>query len=220
MRDGLDHILVAAASLEEGVSYVENLLGVRPQFGGAHPGQGTCNALIGFEDCKYLEIIAPDAASPAATDLARRINAMKSPALSWWAWRCADLEAAKARLRARGISCPDIREGARRTEDGRELRWRLLFLDVPSLGAAAPFLIDWGKSNHPSLSAPAGGKLVKLEIRHPDRDKLSCIIETIGAEGSVGTKASKTASITAVIDTQSSKAMRMVTPKKFPPYIL
>ena len=39
----LDHFMYAMPSLAAGMAYFESLLGVRPVFGGAHEGGGTCN---------------------------------------------------------------------------------------------------------------------------------------------------------------------------------
>jgi hypothetical protein len=66
----LDHLIVAAATLAEGVAWCEKVLGVTPGPGGQHPLMGTHNRLLKiatppYPDA-YFEIIAldPQAAPP------------------------------------------------------------------------------------------------------------------------------------------------------------
>ena len=62
METRLDHLVILATSLEEGVRWCEQTLGVIPGPGGSHPLMGTHNRLVrigsaNFPDA-YLEIIA------------------------------------------------------------------------------------------------------------------------------------------------------------------
>ena len=64
----LDHLVVAAATLAQGVAWCEATLGVTPGPGGNHPLMGTHNRLMkistaAYPDC-FLEIIAIDPAAP------------------------------------------------------------------------------------------------------------------------------------------------------------
>ena len=61
----LDHIVLAAESLVEGVNYVEERLEHRLDAGGKHEMFGTHNRLLSLGDC-YFEVIAknPEASSP------------------------------------------------------------------------------------------------------------------------------------------------------------
>ena len=55
----LDHIAIAAETLEQGVDYVETALSVPMAGGGKHRLFGTHNRLLGLGDI-YLEVIAVD----------------------------------------------------------------------------------------------------------------------------------------------------------------
>ena len=68
MNTTLDHLGVAAASLEQGVQWCERVLGLTPGPGGRHARMGTHNRLLAlsteaFPQC-YLEIIAIDPEAP------------------------------------------------------------------------------------------------------------------------------------------------------------
>src|SRR5439155_21485872 len=67
-RASLDHLTVAALSLEQGVAYVHRALGVVAPPGGSHPLMATHNHLMQLGDGVFLEIIAPDGrAAPQRT---------------------------------------------------------------------------------------------------------------------------------------------------------
>src|SRR4051812_15158493 len=72
----LDHITVAALTLEQGIAHVRATLGVDVPFGGAHPLMATHNCLMQIGDGVFLEIIAPD---PAATPQRARWFALDDP---------------------------------------------------------------------------------------------------------------------------------------------
>jgi hypothetical protein len=56
----LDHLVLAAHSLTQGVEYIREKLGVEPQGGGQHASQGTHNRLLRLDRGCYLEIISID----------------------------------------------------------------------------------------------------------------------------------------------------------------
>ena len=94
-RDALDHLLLGAGDLESAVAWFQARTGVKPVFGGVHPGRGTRNALASLGPGHYLEIIAPDPAQKAfnwQTDLRKMIE----PALVNWAVATDDVAAAAA----------------------------------------------------------------------------------------------------------------------------
>jgi hypothetical protein len=81
VRAVLDHLVVAAATLEQGEDYIESRLGARPLRGGRHVAMGTHNSLLKLGEKIYLEVIAidPDGAAPgparAGSDSTRRRSA-------------------------------------------------------------------------------------------------------------------------------------------------
>jgi hypothetical protein len=102
----LDHLVVAARRLDEGVRWVEDRLGVAPDAGGAHDGFGTHNALLRLGDDVYLEVLAPDPAQPAPQrprlfglgDEACRRLLEAGPRLLHWVVRTRDLPGTIAAL--------------------------------------------------------------------------------------------------------------------------
>ena len=40
-RDAVDHLLLGASDLDQGIAYVEQQTGLRVRVGGSHPGAGT-----------------------------------------------------------------------------------------------------------------------------------------------------------------------------------
>lgn len=64
MKRELDHIVVAARSLEEGSAWVEAALGVKMLPGGKHALMGTHNRVLSIGNGRYLEVIAIDPEAP------------------------------------------------------------------------------------------------------------------------------------------------------------
>ncbi|MGZ3285364.1 MAG: VOC family protein [Xanthobacteraceae bacterium] len=101
----LDHLTVAALTLNDGVEHVRRSLGVVMPPGGAHPLMGTHNHLMRLGDGVFLEVIAPDfTVTPqrrrwfALDDPAMRRSLEGSPRLVTWVVRTADLRQALAQV--------------------------------------------------------------------------------------------------------------------------
>ena len=100
-RAALDHLVVAAATLEQGDDYVESRIGVRPQRGGKHVAMGTHNSVLRIGQGVYLEVIAidPEAIAPKHPrffELDRPVmqaTLRASPRLIHWVARCTDIDA-------------------------------------------------------------------------------------------------------------------------------
>ena len=102
----IDHLAVVAGRLEDGVSAVEDLLGVAMAGGGKHPLMGTHNRLLSLGDL-YLEVIAvdPDAPPPGRPRWFDMDRFTGPPLLANWVAGCDDL-AAEVALGPVGIGTP------------------------------------------------------------------------------------------------------------------
>jgi len=167
MGNWIDHLVLAAPSLDAGIDHVRELTGVAPVFGGRHEGAGTHNALLSLGAPAYLEVLAPDPEQPPTAALIDA-SELTEPRLHGFAIGCDDLDAAVRDLREAGVE--DVSEPfamTRRQPDGTELAWRLAFIGQ-GMGGARPFLISWGATPSPADTAPAGGRLLTLRAGDPD----------------------------------------------------
>ncbi len=158
-----DHFAVTAATLEEGVDWVEAALGVKLAGGGKHALMGTHNRLLGLGDI-YLEVIAID---PEGTPPSRPrwfdIDRFEGPPrLTTWIARTDDLAAALA-ASPKGTGTPvSFARG--------DYRWQMAVPDdgILPFDSAFPALIHWQTPLHPTQSLPdVGVRLKTLTIAHP-----------------------------------------------------
>lgn len=165
-----DHLVVAAATLEQGETYLEAQLGVRPQRGGRHLAMGTHNSLIKLGTRHYLEVIAidPDASAPPhprwfGLDTTALGSALRAkPRLIHWVARTADIDAARRALTVDPGTVHAMTRGA--------FVWRITVPADGSLpgGGVLPTLIQWADARHPADTMPdAGVRLVALAGAHP-----------------------------------------------------
>lgn len=157
----LDHLIVGARNLDEGIAYLEKLSGYRAAYGGAHPGRGTRNALLKLGHHAYLEILAPDPQQHALL-WHKQLPTLEEPRLIGWAERMNDLDSYAAHLREKGIDVVGPTPGSRTRPDGETLRWKTL-LRADDRDGILPFYIEWDSaSQHPSDNAPGGCLLVDI----------------------------------------------------------
>ena len=166
MTSEVDHLVVAAATLEQGAAWCEATLGVAPAGGGRHVGMGTHNRLLAIASPAYpkayLEIIAidPDAAPPARPrwfgldDAALQAALRVQPRLLHVVARTTHIDHTLAALAAQGVDAGRP-VAAERASPAGLLRWRIAGRSDGSLlfAGALPTLIEWGDM-HPSDSLP------------------------------------------------------------------
>ncbi|HYL64288.1 MAG TPA: VOC family protein [Candidatus Methylomirabilis sp.] len=183
----LDHILLGCNDLDRGIDFVEQHTGVRPAFGGVHPGRGTRNALLFLGERsrdelnprRYLEIIAPDPAQSGTPDR-YGLQKLTEPRLIGWAAHPGNLDQFAARLRDAGLAFDGPTPGSRKRPDGRLLQWKTLNLH-DDRGGLLPFFIEWSAdTTHPSVDAPRGCHLESFELLTPDPDALTKTADQLG----------------------------------------
>jgi hypothetical protein len=162
----VDHLVVAARTLDEGSRWIEARLGVAPVAGGKHALMGTHNRLLKLGPRVYLEVIAidPDAPPPGRArwfcldsgEMTERLQ--QGPALIHWV-----------------VRTDSIDDAARRSPDAIEVlatsrgpyRWRI---GVPADGhlpgqGKSPTFIQWEGDAHPAQALPESGcALISLEV--------------------------------------------------------
>jgi hypothetical protein len=206
LRSTVDHLVVLAASLDEGARWCEKLLGVIPSTGGQHPLMGTHNRLVNISSFAYpdtyLEIIAldPEARSQRAPGLKRWFDlddpvlhaqvARHGPQLIHFVARCPDVQSAAQAFSTLELDCGEVLAASRPTPEGL-LQWRITVRNDGQrlLGGALPTLIQWGQPgeaepSHPTQTLPYSGlQLQGLQLSHPTPVLIETACEVIGLAG-------------------------------------
>ena len=193
----IDHLVVAAASLAEGVQWCEKTLGITPGPGGEHALMGTHNRLVSVASptfpLAYLEILAIHSGAPYARSAGARrwfdlddpelqAQLIKSgPRLVHFVARTARADAGVRALARLGLDRGELLSASRATAHGL-LSWKITVRhDGQRLFyGALPTLIEWG-AVHPAHSTPDSGVVLQsLAARHPRADALRAGYDAMG----------------------------------------
>lgn len=131
----LDHIVILVADLDAAVTAYQGL-GFHVVPGGRH-ASATHNALIGFDDGAYVELIAFYETAPHHRWWPRLVAGGGMIAVCL---HTTDVQAAVTALRAHGIPMTALEAQSRTRPDGVRLAWQLSFHDVGR--DLLPFLIQ------------------------------------------------------------------------------
>ena len=201
----LDHLVLLAPTLADGVSWCEAVLGIMPGPGGKHALMGTHNRLFSIADeafaNAYFEVIAidPDAPPPVCARWfgLDDLNLDSGPRLGHVVARSGGLDAQCAALRDVGFDPGTPVAASRDTPQGR-LEWRISVRDDGRLlcGGALPTLIEWGAA-HPTDTMPASGVALRSLTLHGVPVAVAQVLALHG----VAFEAGAGAAITATLDT-------------------
>jgi hypothetical protein len=196
MTLAIDHLVYAAPDPTVAADDLARRLGVAAVLGGRHQGMGTYNMLAGLGGDTYLEIIGPDPdQQPPDQPRPFGVDSLTQAALVGWALRCDAIDHAVAAARAGGYDTGPALTMERVRPDGATIAWRLTTNAVG--GGAVPFLIDWGSTEHPSHTAPAGLELVSFVIEHPSPPAIRAALDALGSD--VEVRAAPVAALVATI---------------------
>lgn len=229
-RAQIDHLVVAARTIDEGVAWCEATLGVAPGPGGAHPLFGTHNRLLkldgldGMAQPAYLEIIAIDPkATPTRAAHQRRWFdlddavmharlAQHGPQLVHWVASVPDIGAAVAALKAIGIQRGPVVSASRQTPQGL-LQWHVSVRDDGQrlFNGALPTLIQWNGTRPTAHMADSGITLRQLRLRHTGAAGLRAALQAIGLDGGPSVNDGP-AGLSAELDTPARGRVTLLSP--------
>jgi hypothetical protein len=209
VKSQIDHLVIVANNLDQGVAWCEATLGITPGPGGEHPLFGTHNRLFKIatpaSPLAYFEIIAINSeATRALNTVAKRWFDMDNealqaavtiaPCLVHFVANTADVQAARSALSALGIDRGPALEASRHSRKGL-LQWQITVREDGQrlFNGTLPTLIQWGKQGaaeplrlHPRNSLPRSGvTLQSIRVTHPDAAALQTAYAAIGLEGIV-----------------------------------
>ncbi|OQW88377.1 MAG: hypothetical protein BWK72_08850 [Rhodoferax ferrireducens] len=207
MKTQIDHLVIVAQTLEQGVAWCETTLGITPGPGGEHAQYGTHNRLAKIatpaHPLAYLEIIAidPGAKKPVAAgakrwfdmdDAALQATVAVEPRLVHFVAQTNDIQAGRSALKVLSIDRGPALQTSRQSRKG-VLHWQITVRDDGQrlFDGVLPSLIQWGKPDaaeplrlHPRNSLPRSGvTLHSISVTHPSADKLQAAYEAIGLAG-------------------------------------
>jgi glyoxalase-like protein len=205
MSATLDHLVVAAATLDQGEDHLESLLGARPQRGGKHVAMGTHNSVLKLGPRTYLELIAidPEGQAPTRTrwfamdTAAMRAALVERPRLIHWVARTDDIEAARRASPIDLGSAHPVERGA--------FRWRITIPDdghLPGDGIV-PTLLQWDVVQHPADEMPDSDvQLAALAGAHPEPAAIRAALARLALGDTLKVTFSATPKLAAMLQTR------------------
>jgi Glyoxalase-like domain len=196
----IDHLVLAASTLDEGVAWCKRTLGITPGPGGEHPLMGTHNRLFSIASPAYpkayFEIIAIDKGAACARIMgARRWFDLDNEALQLQIGQtgpqlihfvASTPHAAPAVqvLSDLGIDRGELLSASRSTPQGL-LSWQITVLHDGQrlMHGTLPTLIEWGDVHPTDNMAASGVILQSLSVSLPDVERIRAAYTAINLQG-------------------------------------
>ena len=196
----VDHLVIAASTLEEGTAWCEQTLGITPGPGGEHPLMGTHNRLFSIASpgypAAYFEIIAINTGAACARIMGARRwfdldNAalqlslkQNGPQLIHFVAATPHAAPALQALTKLGIDRGELLEASRMTPHGL-LQWKITVRTDGQrlMNGCLPTLIEWGDVLPTQNMASSGATLQSLTATQPITDELRAAYTAIDLQG-------------------------------------
>ncbi|MCY3769953.1 MAG: VOC family protein [Gammaproteobacteria bacterium] len=184
MPTRLDHIVIAARTLEQGAAYIHEKMGITIPDGGVHDMMGTFNKVMSLGHGVYLEVIAihPEMRAPSRPrwfgldDPHVRNSLDCGPKLLTWAVNTDSLDSL--------LSGSDLPLGTVVEARRDHLKWKVALTEDGRMPGAGfiPLCIEWLVDFHPSeqMSQP-DCQFKSFRLYHPRRQWLEEALKSIGA---------------------------------------
>ncbi|MEE9446458.1 MAG: VOC family protein [Arenicellales bacterium] len=180
----IDHLVIGATTLAQGVTYVKEQLGVDIPKGGVHTTMGTHNHLMQLGESLFLEVIAinPDGKSPkqprwyGLDDPYVRKQLAEQPRLLTWVVNTPDIKMLTQKTFFSFGGITPVSRG--------NLNWLFGLPQDGRLFAAGllPYLIEWQTDKHPAHKMPdLGCSLHGLQLHHANTPWLETVLTSIEA---------------------------------------
>ena len=194
MNNKIDHFAIGANNLEQGISFLQEKLGVEIPRGGKHPAMSTHNCLAQSGNSSFIELISidPEAPDPGRVrwftldDPNTQARVTEAPKALCWVVNTDDLDAVIA---ASPIDLGEVLELSR-----GDLSWKLTVPKDGSLveGGLLPAFIEWSREPHPSSGMQdIGVELKTIRLAHPEPEKLTAMLTALSVEHLVEVVAGK-----------------------------
>ena len=184
MQTRIDHLVIGARNLAQGISYVKDCLGVDIPYGGVHETMGTHNHLMQLGNNSFLEVIAINPAGDPVgqprwyglDDPFVRQQILVQPTLLTWVVNTTDINTFLLNAKMSFGKSTLIRRD--------NLSW---YFGLPGDGrllssGILPYVIQWQTDTHPSTRmADPGCRIQDLHIHHPHPLWLNEILKSINA---------------------------------------
>jgi len=196
----VDHLVIAASTLADGVAWCESTLGITPGPGGEHPLMGTHNRLFSIATAQYptayLEIIAIQSGAACARiqgenrwfDLDKEAVQLSleqnGPQLLHFVASTRKATPAIEALASLGIDRGELIAASRMTAHGL-LSWQITVrADGQRLmNGTLPTLIEWGDVHPTQHMAASGVTLQSLTASQPNVDQLRAAYAALNLQG-------------------------------------
>lgn len=178
--NAFDHVVLGAPNMDEALDNFEALTGKRPLVKTTQKGLGTLSASLAFEQCAFLEIVAPDPMQKP-TDLAKQLSKIPSGKLEPVHYA---IRNSKSYELMRSLWTTDMNYNCDQVtmvskDRGMPWQWKMFFLEEEdgTQDGIIPFFVDWGDATHAAARLPILGKLDSVKVQGPSHSHLHKLLD-------------------------------------------